>query len=196
MNMKEVWEQEKAQKICAFDIDGVISDYPKCWIQFANKKLKTKYKYLNDLKQGVSYWEYKKLKGEYRSSGYKRTLPIKRNISECINKFQKQGYKVILLTARPFRQYRNLYRDTLDWLEIHKIKPNGIIWEKEKHWAVLQQFPYLKFMVEDNAEIANQVAKLGYKVYLVDNEYNRQPTEKNVVRVKDASSIYYNEVIE
>ena len=47
----------------------------------------------------------------------------------------------------------------------------------------------------DNAEIANQVARLGYKVYVLDNIYNQQPLEKNCSRIFNLSEIIKSEVI-
>jgi len=44
-------------------------------------------------------------------------------------------------------------------------------------------------MIEDNAESANKIAELGYKVYLMDNEYNQQPTHEKVIRIKSLKEV-------
>ena len=36
--MQDIWKLEREAKICAIDIDGVLVDYPKCWIDFCNKE--------------------------------------------------------------------------------------------------------------------------------------------------------------
>ena len=45
------------------------------------------------------------------------------------------------------------------------------------------KYPSMKFMVEDNRDIANMVSSWGYKVYLIDNQYNSGEIHKNVVRL-------------
>jgi len=192
--MRKIWQLEKNSKVCAIDLDGVLVDYPKCWVDFINKETEKKFNNLHEVKNNLSYNKYKTLKIKYRTCGIKASLPAIEGASEFIKKLKQAGYKVIILTSRPYRKHREIWSDTTKWLKKNKIDADGIIWEQEKHWAVLREFPYLKFLAEDNAEIANQVARLGYKVYLFDNEYNKQRLEKNCFRVKKLSQIIYNEV--
>ena len=193
--MREIWEKEKEDKVCAVDLDGVLVDYPKCWIDFVNKETQNEFETLDQMKMILSYKYYKDLKAQYRRSGIKAKLPAKESACKFVKKLQENNYKVILLTSRPYRLYREIWKDTMAWLKTNKITPDGIIWESEKHWAVLKEFPYLKFLVEDNAEIANQVAKLGYKVYVMDNEYNQQELAVNCFRVNELEQILFQERI-
>ena len=40
----KIWEIKQAEKICCFDLDGVLlNSYPQCWVDYANKKLKTNF---------------------------------------------------------------------------------------------------------------------------------------------------------
>ena len=43
----------------------------------------------------------------------------------------------------------------------------------------------MEFMVEDNRLIANIMSKLGYKVFLMNNEYNKGAIGENVRRVNN-----------
>lgn len=183
MFTKENWEREKDQKVAAIDLDGVLVDYPKCWVNWVNTNTQNKFKDLNEMKSSLTYDEYRKLKKTYRTVGVKAMVPAVKDASNFVRTLQEHEYKVIILTSRPYRIYREIYNATLKWLENNKINPDGIIWDAQKHYAVLREFPYLKFMVEDNAELANQVARLGYKVYLLDNMYNKQPLENTCQRV-------------
>ena len=50
------WEIKEKEKICCFDIDGVLlSQYPQCWINFVNRELNTTFDDLNVMKNTVSY---------------------------------------------------------------------------------------------------------------------------------------------
>jgi len=193
--MQEIWRLEKEQKVCSIDVDGILVNYPFCWIEFINKKSDNNFSNLSEAKKGLSYSEYRILKIQYRESGAKATLPVIKGASKFVKILQENGFKVILMTARPYRKHRRIWKDTMEWLKTNNINPDGMIWQKEKHWSVLQEFPYMSFMVEDNAEIANQVARIGYKVYVLDNEYNKQKLEKNCSRVFSLEEILKSEVI-
>lgn len=183
MFMRDFWNRERDMKVAAVDIDGVLVDYPKCWVDWVNLNQHTAFKDLNEMKAKLPYNKYRELKKEYRTCGYKASLPVIKDAALFVKTLQTNGFKVILLTTRPYRKYREIYDYTMQWLETNNIKCNGIIWEEDKHWVVLREFPFLRFMVEDNAEIANQVARLGYKVYLLDSQYNRQSLENCCQRV-------------
>ena len=193
--MKEVWRLQKNEKVAAIDIDGILTDYPFCWVDFINKTLKKKFKDLTEVKKGLSFFEYKRLKIIYRTQGFKKNLPAMKGATEFVKRLQKKGFKVILLSARPVIQHREIQNDTLEWLKKNDINPDAIIWDKDKHWAVLKEFPYLSFMVEDNAEIANQVARINYKVYVLDNPYNQQPLAPYAQRVFSLEDILRCELV-
>ncbi len=178
-------------KICAIDLDGVLAEYPKAWVEFANKKMNTEYN-LYGLKKKLSYELYKKLKLEYRTSGIKQTLPVIDGAVELTHKLRAEGFMIIILTARPFYQIKEVFRDTLYWLKANDIAYDLIFAGTDKHIQILKYFEELSFMIEDNADIANKVAKLGYKVYLLDNEYNQQEILDGVKRIKKLNEVREN----
>ena len=54
----------------------------------------------------------------------------------------------------------------------------------------MSEFHNIKFMVEDNSYIANQISKWGYKVFLVKNKYNEElPIGENVIRINKLKEI-------
>ena len=95
----------------------------------------------------------------------------------------------VIFGARPFYKYKELMYTTIKWLKKHSIPYDLLFWGKNKHIQVQKYFEELEFMIEDNHLIANKVAKLGYKVYLMDNKYNRYKLNKNVVRITKLSEV-------
>lgn len=178
-------------KICVLDIDGVLCSYPEAWVKFVNEHVDKSLQSnnLTVLKQKVPYSTYRRLKEKYRISGIKRTLPIIDGATEFTKKLRKLGYIIVLLTKRPFLKYEQLFADTLYWIKENQIEHDLIFWGKDKHFQILKYFPSLDFLVEDNHKSANEVAKLGYKVYLLDNPYNRLPLHENVTRINKLSEI-------
>ena len=178
-------------KICILDIDGVLCSYPDAWIKFVNGHVAQDLQSdnLNELKQKVPYSLYRKLKEDYRISGIKRTLKPIDGASDITVKLRQAGYIIVLLTKRPFLKYKQLFADTLFWVKENNIQQDLIFWGKDKHFQILKYFPDTEFLVEDNHNNANEVAKLGYKVYLLDNPYNRLPLHENVIRINKLSKI-------
>ena len=58
-------------KKAIIDIDGVLNTYPKTQIDYFNFMLDKDYKSLDEIKNDLSYNEYKYLKNQYRQSAFK-----------------------------------------------------------------------------------------------------------------------------
>lgn len=192
---------EIVYKICALDVDGVLSDYPKCWVDFINKgvltgNFKVKYpvfKNLVEAKNLLPYSVYTMFKDSYRASNYKASLPTKDGAVQLTEILRNSGYKIVVITSRPFDDYPELRMVTKNWLDLNGFYYDDLIYSKRKHLDIIAQFPDLKFMVEDNRSFANKVAEFGYKVYLVNNEYNQGDVLNNVHRITTFDSIFCNE---
>lgn len=179
-------------KVCAVDLDGVLVDYPRCWVDFVNKKLGKDYKDLFEARAKTNKLTYLKLKNLYRESGYKRKLNAVKGASKFTQTLRRKGYKIIILTARPYKRYARLFADTKYWLDRKNIKYDAILFDANKHLTIIKQVPHLRFMVEDNRKLANDVANWGYKAFLLDNYYNQGSTHKKVVRIKKLNDILRN----
>lgn len=177
------------EKVCVFDIDGVLNDYPKTWIDFVNVSLCENFKNLNEVKDSLSYSKYKRLKEEYRVSGVKENLCVKKGAKEVINKLRSEGFKIIIISARPVIKYSSLYKQTTNWLAKNGIEYDNLIFSERKQFEVIKYYPNMSFMVEDNRMISNIMSSLGYKVYLLDNEYNQGEVKENVKRIKSLMEV-------
>lgn len=186
---RQKWEEKEAEKVCCIDIDGVLNYYPDCWVEYLNAKSDTKFADLQEAKNTITFANYKKWKKEYRTSGELAKEKVRKNVGVFLHALRADGYKVILLTARPYQQHREIMKFTLEWLAKHSLPYDDILWDKEKHAKIILEVPHLKFMVEDNRYIANMVAKLGYKVYLMDNVYNQGNLLPQVSRIKNFNEI-------
>lgn len=179
---------KKYRKICAIDLDGVLVDID-CWLGFVNKRVKKQYRDLIELKAKMNKKTYLKLKHIYRESGYKRNLTKNKGATKFISSLKRKGYKIVILTKRPYKKYARIFSDTLYWLNKNNIKYDAILFDSQKHKRIVTELPYLKFMVEDNRKIANEVSDWGYKVFLMNNKYNDGEITENVVRVDKFNQI-------
>lgn len=177
------------EKICVFDIDGVLNYYPQTWVRFVNEKEKADYKSLDEIKDSLSYSKYKKLKESYRVSGVKAEFAPRKGVINLINKLRDLGYLIIIISARPVSKYPSLYKQTVDWLDSRGIQYDNLLFSDKKQFEVIKYYPNMEFMVEDNRLIANIMSGLGYKVFLVDNEYNQGEIKENVKRIKSFEEV-------
>ena len=76
------------KKIITCDIDGVLTDYPKCWLEFLQDICGTLYNSTNEAKEKEPNYSY--YKDLYRESNYKATLPIINYNKEALNKLAEK----------------------------------------------------------------------------------------------------------
>lgn len=178
--------------VVGIDIDGVLAEYPEGFIKFIEKKTKidlskikiTSYNLYNIIGDVVGVEKMKKLKHEFRMSGEKRNLDCIKGARQSMVQLKKKGYRLILLSARPYKEYPRIFADTIEWLNKNKIPFDAILWDENKEQRILREFPKLNFFVEDCLSNAEKISSLNKKVYLIDKTYNQGEINKNIIRVK------------
>jgi uncharacterized HAD superfamily protein len=177
------------QKLCALDIDGVLNTYPDCWVEFINAQLGTSYGTLSEAKKILSYKTYKDLKHFYRTSGYKRNLPIMDDAVRLTKALRALEYKIVIVTSRPFDDYPGLKWDTEYWLDKNGFEYDDLLHSRYKHADIVLHYPEIEFMVEDNRSFANDISRFRFKVYLLNNKYNQGEISYGVQRVDSLDEI-------
>lgn len=182
-------------KVAAVDLDGVLAAYPENWLAYLSKLLGTAYT-LDDFSfieaplPSIPRNVYMRLKHEYRESGHETLyVDVVSGAASFTNALRLRGYKVIILSARPYKKYKRMLADTILWLRKHRIHYDAVLWDQHKHVRIIEQFPQLSFMVEDNPRIASQVASLGYRCYLLNRPYNQGVSHPNISRVSKLDEI-------
>jgi len=185
----------KDKKIIGLDLDGCIADYPKSYYNFIFKKTGKRikddgtYNIFKNVSDVLGEERAKQLKREYRESGEKRFIKTINNPDEFTKNLKEKGYKIIILSARPYKEYSRVFADTIEWLKKKNILCDAIIFDENKEEKIINKFPNMNFMIEDCAEIALKIANKGYKVYLIDKTYNQNIQHKNIVRIKTLKDI-------
>ena len=173
----------------------MLAKYPENWIEFINRELDAEYT-LDDFIFGAIQFPdiprkaYYELKHRFRDLGkesrYVQVFPDAWNFT---NTMRERGYKIIILSARPYQKYKRMQSDTVSWMHGFGLAYDAFIWDTEKHTRILSTVPGMEFMVEDSLDIANQVAALGYQVFLRDRPYNQGETHEKVSRVSGLEEI-------
>lgn len=194
-------DRNKGKKVIAVDLDDVLADSIPSWISYVNRKIKlllkdnrmivcdewirADYEDLLEMKKEIPYYYYRMLKDGYRHSKTKANLPAKENILELFMLFKKLDFMVIIITKRkPYCE-----KITHEWLKRNLPFYDDLIISDNKHIEILTRFPELIFMIEDNRDIANNVASWGYYVFLLNNKYNQGELRDGVVRVASLKDV-------
>jgi 5'(3')-deoxyribonucleotidase len=192
------WEEflrtaSEYEKVVAVDLDGVLAKYPENWVAYVNRNLGTTY-CLEDYELGtglpIPRDKYYELKHTFREQGFESlyVAPFE-DASDFLTRLKDKDYKIVILSARPYRTYKRIQTDTIRWMKVHNLPYDAFLWDDRKHLVILKYVPKLSFMVEDDPRIAYEVARLGYRVYLRDRPYNGGFEHPGVIRVKSLSEI-------
>lgn len=105
----------------------------------------------------------------YIGGGFRSVPPIEGSI-EALAKIREMGYKLVIITARPFWQYARLYADTTAWLEQHGVKYDHIIFNKDKAEAVWSKLHPARptWFIEDRLKHAIELTDIGIRVLLLN----------------------------
>lgn len=193
--VKQKYEQNRQienlrnEEVVVFDIDGVINNYPDCFVDWVNINKKTSFKSLGNIKCQMNIEEYEKTKEEYRLSGDKRFQPINVDTVETITKLKSLGYKIVLYTVRPVNTYKRIYSDTLQWLNTNNIRFDSIYWSDYSKEDFYKLGLKIKFVVDDTLSNVVLFSKEGIKTYLLDKDYNKSDKDEGYIRIQKVSDI-------
>lgn len=203
-----VVEQRHLQEMCrnlkeeeavvAIDIDGVLADYPRSFLDFINQELGTQF----TIAQVTSYDIYGCLgippevglpiKNKYRETGQKRFIPVLPGAKEFLQRLREAGFTIVLITARPYEQYSRIYADTLEWLARNELPYDYLVFHEKKEEYLIDMVgkDAIRFFVDDVAGNANSVSRLGVPCYLVTRPYNiGADLKENVTRIDKLEEI-------
>ena len=179
----------KNLNIC-IDIDGTITD-AYYWLNITNKYFNkniredevTQY-YIHEV-MGVTLKEYDEF---YKSYKFKiHSEQILREDVQIVIKRLSELHNIYFVTARE----KELTMFTHSYL-----KRNEILYDElfvlGSHYKVDKARELeCNVFIEDNYDNAVQLSNAGFKVLLIDTNYNRKPLNDNIVRVYNWNEIYY-----
>lgn len=203
-----VVEQRHLQEVCrnlqdekdvvAVDIDGVLADYPRSFLEFINQELGTTY----TIDQVTTYDIYGclgippeiglSIKNKYRETGQKRFIPVLPGAKEFLLRLKAAGYTIVLITARPYEQYSRIYADTLEWLARNDLPYDYLVFHEKKEEYLIDMVgkDAIRFFVDDVVGNANSVSRLGIPCYLITRPYNMgADLKENVTRINKLEEI-------
>lgn len=183
-----------SERVVAVDIDGVLSDYPDVFCEWVTQRFPGEVEggdlpFLSQLRKHVGARRYLELKDLYRQSGAKRTLRVRPGAKALLDGIRAAGLSVVLLSARPYWRFSRIYADTLEWLDANGLRHDAVLFHPEKHRKIVEDFPGLLAMVEDDPIVAAEVVSAGVPVVLVTNQLNERREVPGASRVPDPVAV-------
>jgi uncharacterized HAD superfamily protein len=132
----------------------------------------------------------KELKHEFRKSGELKNVGVFPGAKVFLNTLRNKDYKIVLLSARPYKKYRRIFADTQEWLSENGLVHDAILWDEDKMDRLIREFgeDNVEFFIEDNLENANSISKTT-NVYLINKSYNKGKINENVIRVNSLKEV-------
>lgn len=186
---------KKIKKI-SFDIDGVLNDYPKCWLEFIWREAECRFISTEEAKISLGLDRYHLLKRKYRLSGVKRNLDFDKWMVGLAKFLNDRGYEIVVITSRPLinEEYPNLVKDTDYWLK--KIgMPHSALLQKDEFLMSGIAETSLCAHIEDELKYANAFCKNGVPVIYVTDGESEFESDMLYVLNKDSNIPTYDDLL-
>ena len=165
----------------SFDIDGVISDYPRFYLEFIFQKTGESVANIYQAKQVLGQIKYNEIKTEYRKSKEKYSIPIRAELIDLSNTIYGMGGTVFINSRRPFNEFPQMLNKTNEWLS-----KNGINFESVNS-KTLENLVNQNciFHIDDEPEDAIKIIRLKsiVKVFLLETGSKTLFTEPRIEHV-------------
>ena len=179
------------EKVCAVDLDDVLNEWHEFFVKTYNEKNGTNFKTDAEIRDATNPLKYYEFKHWWRDSGVKMGIPPKNGAAELTALLKRNGYRIVVISSRPYKEYSRLFSDTISWLRQNNIAFDDVYFDENKHLTILRHFPSLHFMIEDNYSYAKHVAHEGYDVFLLDQDgkYDNEKLSPKIIKVKSIQEI-------
>ena len=139
---------------------------------------------LGEAKTELGLVRYEALKEAYRLSGVKARIPCSPGARELLEYMRSRGWKIIIVSARPYERYLRILPDTLRWLKRHGLPFDLLYFDQEKDLRLASRFPRIGVFIDDDWNQCLSVARLGVPCFYVTpgDVDNQHP---NVTQVPD-----------
>jgi len=171
----------KNKECFSFDIDGVLNNYPDCWVEYINHQLGSSFNSKGEALNVLGDVEYDEIKDKYRSSGYKYTLEVNEEAKLLIDELSKK-YCICIMTTRPFHKYLDMYDKTYEWLKCNNIEFDVLASKTDFN---IKNNPNIKFHIDDELEHCKIYLQYGVKCFVKGRKDSRDNEEVNVIYVED-----------
>ena len=178
------------------DIDGVLTDEHAWHIKFGSEYFKKEPINVSGFSTrdifGVTKEEEQKF-WENSVWNYAKEEKPREDVSEIITKLHKEGYSIVIITAREYAYSDNEIGNNMKYIVKQWLKKNNIEYDKI-FFTNLSKLKVCKennidIMIEDNVKNINEISN-EIPVICMDNSYNKCCISDNIFRCYNWKQIY------
>jgi hypothetical protein len=180
----------KTELLFSVDIDGVLNDYPYCWLEFILINTGLKFTTINEAKNNLGRDRYIEIKSNYRSSIYKENLPFAKDGVKFLNLITTLGFKIVVATSRPIKdkKYPDLHGLTMRWLNKNNINPLHLVF-KNLEVSFVDEIRDIKYHIDDELKYAIPIADKNIRVFWLAKSDEDDYFHPNITKIKSLSEI-------
>lgn len=159
----------RLKSILSFDIDGVLNNYPNCWLDYLKERTGIRFESVLAAKEKIEGETYRSIKDDYRFLGENSTYTVvNREMIELINKFHDAGFLIIFSTSRPINspKYPNLYNQTYSWLVNEGVQFSELIYKDKSLSNHSHLLDRVLFHIDDDKLYVDAFKEFNIKSYL------------------------------
>lgn len=158
------WQQDELSvtEVLMCDLDGVVAMYAEGFNAWCRDR------HGLALKGHINAPDLEPIKDEFHSTGGFVGLEPVPGAVEVLNRWRQKSAnrRLVMVTARPYKRYKQVYSDTIVWLRHYNVGYDHILFERDKSEAVRQCQPAnIIGHIEDRGKHALEVASTGVRVY-------------------------------
>lgn len=160
------------KRVISFDIDGILVDYPKCWLKYIEMQRGSLFFSTVEAKEELGINEYEILKFQYRMSDYKYSLDINVVMLELNNWLYENNFEVIVSTSRPIESidYPNMKKNIEKWLDSKGFYFSRIIHKSQSIKNLDSVYSNVLFHIDDEVKFAKYFSKNSINSLLLSEE--------------------------
>lgn len=170
--LNSIFLKSKKDSVIIVDIDHVLADWEWSFLNFINSQCIKLYNHSEQLRS-ENIKLYDEIKHKFRISGIKKYMPVIKGSVQFIDKLKKAGYVIVIVTARPYETYHNLWYDTKYWLDNNKFNYDALFFENKKHQKLIKTFENLdciKCVIDDDIDVIRSMSSIGLKTFKIDHK--------------------------
>jgi hypothetical protein len=170
------------------DVDGVLNDYPACWLNYIKQETGFEYKSTDEAKQRLGHAAYKKIKTDYRKSIFKENILFKDEARHSLIELVQMGFEIVAATSRPLinPEFPDLKNLTSRWIEKNLGFPIQVVYKNDLV-DFTENFPNLKYHIDDELKYAVPIADKNVKVFLVGQNCKDPSENPNITKISSFS---------
>jgi hypothetical protein len=178
------------KKIFSTDIDGVLNNYPICWLNYIKQEIGHEYKSTEKAKESLGDIVYSQIKSKYRKSEYKENIAFSVEARSALIEISHMGFEIVAATSRPIidPEFPDLKEMTARWLKKNLGFQIRVI-HKNENADFTDNLTNLKYHIDDELKYAIPIAKKNIPTFLIDRNNNYITTNSKIQKISSFTEV-------